>query len=166
MKQKSQWNERVTAISLFSVSLLYFLSSFRLKMGTLQNPGPGFIPTVIGGLLVVCTAFYLFRVFGEILETVKRNDEPSRETKNYRAIVGILACIAVYPFLLEPLKFILATFTAGFIMLLLLKKSKKIFFSLLLALSMAVGAFLIFSLFFGVSLPRGPLENLLFQIGG
>ncbi|MCX5910123.1 MAG: tripartite tricarboxylate transporter TctB family protein [Deltaproteobacteria bacterium] len=165
MRQKSQRNHRITAISLFSISLLYFLGSFRLKMGTLQNPGPGLIPAVIGVLLVVCTAFYLVRVFWEKSEAVKRNDKTSGETKNYRAIVGILACTTVYPFILEPLKFILATFAAGFIMLLLLKP-KKIFFSLLLALSMAVGAFLIFSRFFGVGLPRGLLENLLFQIGG
>jgi putative tricarboxylic transport membrane protein len=165
MKQINKMNHRIIAISLFSISLLYFFASFRLKMGTLQNPGPGLIPIVIGGLLVVCTAFYLFRVFWKQSEAVEGNNKTSGETKNYRAIVGILACTTVYPFILEPLKFILATFAAGFVMLFLLKP-KKIFFSFLLALSMAVGAFLIFSRVFGVGLPSGLLENLLYQIGG
>jgi len=135
-------------------------------MGTMHDPGPGFVPMVIGGLLVVCTAFHLFRVFGAKSETVKIKDNVPGGTKNFRAIIGVLACMIVYPFILERVKFILATFVASFIMLILLKKTGTIFFPFILASSMAVGAFLIFSLFFGVDLPRGLLENLLFKIGG
>jgi hypothetical protein len=128
MKQRSQLNQRVTAISFFCVSLLYFLGSFRLKMGTLPDPGPGFVPAVIGGALVVCTSFYLVRVFRKKSETVEKSDKTSGETKNYHAIIGVLACMIVYPFILEWLKFILATFVASFIMLILLKKTRTIFF--------------------------------------
>lgn len=134
-------------------------------MGTLKNPGPGLIPAVLGVLLVGCTAFYLFQVFSKKTPENGDNKNRSTEGKNYRALAGVFACTLIYPFILEPLKFIISTFAAGSIMLVLLKP-KKILFSCLLALGMAVGAFLIFSRLFGVALPSGFLENLLFRIGG
>ena len=166
MNAKRQRSLKITALSLFGFSLLYFIGSLRLKAGTLKNPGPGLIPAMIGALLIICTGFYLFRVFREkSREEEKKGGESSQEGKNYRAILGILICTTVYPFILEPLKFILATFSSGFIMLFLLKP-KKILPSFLLALALAVGAFLIFSRVFGVAMPSGPLEIFLFRIGG
>ncbi len=160
-----QRGHKMIAISLFGFSLFYFLGSFRLKMGSLKNPGPGLIPMAIGVLMVVFTAIYLFRVFqGNPSESEKRR-MPAAGGKNYRAIAGILICTAVYPFLLEPMKFILSTLIASFIMLVLLKPG-KIAFAFLLSLGMAVGAFLVFSRLFGVGLPSGALETLLFRIGG
>jgi len=165
MDGKSRRNHKITALALFAFSLLYFLSSFRLKVGSLRNPGPGLIPMVIGLLLVVCTGIYLWRIFRERSGKSESEEKPAGKGKNYRAIVGILACTAVYPVILEPLKFIISTMAASFIMLFLLKP-KRITFSFLLSLAIAVGAFLIFSRFFGVALPSGFLENLLFRIGG
>ncbi len=165
MNAKRQRSLKITALSLLGFSLLYFFGSLRLKAGTLKNPGPGLIPAVIGALLIICTGFYLFRVFREKSGEQEKGRESSPEGKNYRAILGILICTTVYPFILEPLKFILATFSSGFIMLFLLKP-EKILHSFLLALALAVGAFLIFSRVFGVAMPSGPLEIFLFRIGG
>jgi hypothetical protein len=165
MNGKNQDIRKIASLALLVFSLLYGLSSFRLKMGTLRSPGPGLIPGVIGVLLVVCTGIYLFRVFGKGSERLAEEEKPAREGKNYRAIIGILACTALFPFILEPLKFIVSTMAASLVMLLLLKPTRWIF-SFLLSLGMAVGAFLIFSRFFGVGLPSGFLENFLFRFGG
>ncbi len=165
MDGKSRQSHKISALVLFLFSLIYLSSSLRLKMGSLRNPGPGLIPVFIGILLVVCTGIYLFLLFRARSEESRKDGKKAQEGKNYRAIVGILACTAVYPFILEPLKFIISTLTASVIMLSLLKP-KKFLFSFLLSLGMAVGAFLIFSRFFGVALPSGPLENFLFRIGG
>jgi hypothetical protein len=158
-------NHKIIALFLFSFSLFYFLGSFRLKMGTLKIPGPGLIPAVIGGLLVVCSGFYLYHLFSQNRRGEKGTEKLAGVERNYRAIVGVLACTLIYPFILEPLKFIFATFAAGFIMLFLLRPRKP-FSSGVLALSLAVGAFLVFSRLFGVALPSGFLENFIFRIGG
>ena len=158
-------NHKIIAIFLFGFSLFYFLGSFGLKMGTLKIPGPGLIPAAIGGLLVVCSGFYLYQIFSQNRRESMGKERLSGGDRNYRAIAGVLACTLIYPFILEPLKFIFATFSAGFIMLFLLRPRKP-FSSGVLALSLAVGAFLVFSRLFGVALPSGFLENFIFRIGG
>ena len=158
-------NHKIIALFLFGFSLFYFLGSFRLKMGTLKIPGPGLIPVVIGGLLVVCSGFYLLRIISQNRRESTEKGKSAEGNKNYRAIAGVLACTLIYPFILEPLKFIFATFAAGFLMLFLLRPRRP-FSSGFLALSLAVGAFLLFSRLFGVALPSGFLEYFIFRIGG
>jgi len=158
-------NHKIIALFLFGFSLVYFFGSFRLKMGTLKIPGPGLIPVVLGGLLVFCSGFYLYRVVFQNRRESMGKEGSAEGDKNYRAITGVLACTLIYPFILEPLKFIIATFAAGFIMLFLLRPRRPLS-SGFLALSLAVGAFLVFSRLFGVALPSGFLENLIFRIGG
>lgn len=158
-------NQKITAFILFGFSLFYFFSSLRLKLGTFKNPGPGLIPVGIGSLLLLCTGIYLTRVLREKPPGEER-EAPSRQgQKNYLAIFGILGCTLAYPFLLEYAKFILSTFAVAYVMLVLLKPSGTVF-SFFLALGMAVGSFLIFSLLLGVALPSGFLEDFLFRVGG
>lgn len=166
MERKSQRNQKITSLALFGFSLFYLLSSFRLETGTLRNPGPGLMPVAIGALLFLCTAVHLIGVFGK---KSPRGEAETGETaaaggRNYPAILGILASTIVYPLILETLKFLVSTFALAFVMLVLLKPRRH-FSSFLLALGMAVGAFLIFSRLLGVALPSGFLENLLFRIG-
>ena len=161
---KSHRKEKITAVILFGFSLFYLFSSVGLKLGTAKNPGPGLIPVVIGSILLLCTTFYLARVFWAKLPERETGDKAAGEEKNYRAIYGILACTTVYPFILETLKFTLSTLAVTLAMLVLLKPQRPLF-SFLLALGMAVGSFLIFSRLLGVALPSGLLEDLLFRIG-
>ena len=158
-------NQKITAFLLFGFSLFYFFSSLRLKLGIFKNPGPGLIPLGIGVLLLLCTGFYLARVLRAGPPGKKKQEQGPRGEKNYLAIFGILGCTLAYPFLLEYGKFIVSTFAVAYVMLVLLKPSRTLF-SFFLALGMAVGSFLIFSLLLGVALPSGFLENLLFRIGG
>ncbi len=162
---KSQRKEKITAVALLGFSLFYFFGSLTLPWGNIRYPGPGFIPVVIGSLLLLCTAFYLIRVFGGKFPAGKISDTAAGEEKNYRAIIGILACTIVYPLILETLKFLVSTLTVAFVMLVLLKPQRP-FFSFFFAVGMAVASFLIFSRLLGVVLPSGFLENFLFRIGG
>jgi len=165
MESKSRRNEKITAFVLFGFSLFYFLSSWRMKIGTTRNPGPGFIPVITGSLLLFCTAAYLIRVLRPKPGAGKEEKAVPRGEKNYLAIFGILGCTLAYPFLLEYGKFIVSTFAVAYVMLVLLKPSRSLL-AFFLALGMAVGSFLIFSLLLGVALPSGFLEELLFRIGG
>lgn len=163
MDRKRYRKQIIISLALFGFSLFYFLSALRLKMGTPRNMGPGFVPAMIGVLLLVSTAFHFIRLYrerpsGEVME------QSAEEANNYWAIAGILVCTAAYPLILETLKFITSTFLVGFAMLLLLKP-RNLLFSFLFSLGMAVGCFFLFSRFFGVALPSGFLEGLLFRIG-
>lgn len=150
------------AVALLAFALVYFLSALPLSMGTPGRPGPGLVPAVIGSLLVLCTAAHLVR-------TLRRSrPRPAAPTavparRNRLAIAGILASTIVYPLILEPLKFLLATAAVAFVMLVLLSPGRPVF-SLFLALGMAVTFFVVFSRLLGVALPSGAVEHLVFQI--
>jgi hypothetical protein len=157
--------EVATAVVLVVFSVVYFISGFRLDRGTIQDPGPGFLPVAIGFLLILCTGIYLVGVLRRKLHSGKPAGAAATERKNYRAIFGILFCALLYPLILQRLKFIISTLIVAFFMLVLLQP-KKPFFSFSLALAMAVGTYVVFSFLLGVALPMGFLENLLFRIGG
>jgi putative tricarboxylic transport membrane protein len=167
MEEKSQRPKKVTSLVLFGLSLFYLVTSFRLKLGTPRNPGPGLIPMAIGVLLLILTMVYLIRVFGEKSPRpqAKAGEITVGAGKNYRGIIGILACTLVYPLILESLKFLVSTFAVAFAMLFILKPQRAIL-AVILALVLAVGSFVIFSLLLGVALPSGFLETLFFRIGG
>jgi putative tricarboxylic transport membrane protein len=169
MEGNSQRNKRITAVVLFGFSLFYLISSFWYKMGTIRKPGPGLVPMTIGATLFVLTTLYLIQVFGARFSGTEEKSVSLEEGKNYRAIrrtiYGMLGCTVVYPFILEPLSFVLSTSAVAFFMLFIMKPQRPIF-SLFLALAMAIGSFLMFSRFLGVALPSGFLEELLFRIGG
>jgi putative tricarboxylic transport membrane protein len=165
MEGKGQVSQKVTAGILLAFSLSYFLKGMSLQIGTPRNPGPGFIPVILGVLLVASTGFYLVRVFHPKDLDGEEKKPPEGEKKNYTAILGITGCAVLFPLLLETLKFVVTTFAVSFFMLFLLKP-RRWAFSLFLAAGMSVASFLIFSRLLGVALPMGFLEILLFHIGG
>jgi len=155
--------ETIIALALLGFSALYLVSSFRMEIGSPRNPGPGFFPTVIGLLLTVCTGIYVMRVLRK--SAAEGRSAPSVAGRNYRAIAAIIASGILYPLILGTLKFLVSTFLVTCVMLYVLKP-RKIFSSIFLALAMAIVSFMIFSRLLGVGLPMGPLEILLFNIGG
>jgi uncharacterized membrane protein YidH (DUF202 family) len=154
---------KIIGVILFGFSIVYLVSSLRIDVGTPRNPGPGFFPIAIGFLLTAFTGVYLALVIRK--RTPRDKAAHSVEDKNYRAIAVIIAAGIVYPLILGTLKFLVSTFAATFLMLYILKP-QKLFNSIFLALAMAIVSFMVFSRLLGVGLPMGPLEVLMFNIGG
>lgn len=165
MERKSLRNQKIASLALFGFSLFYLISSFRFKIGTLRNPGPGLIPMAIGILLVILTAVYLIRIFGRPIPQEASGQEAPRAGRNFRAIYGILACTIIYPLILETLKFLVSTFAVAFAMLYILKPRRPIW-AAILALVLTVGSFVIFARLLNVVFPSGVLETFVFRIGG
>jgi putative tricarboxylic transport membrane protein len=165
MERQSRPNQKIASLALFGFSCFYFISSFRYKIGTLRNPGPGLIPMAIGILLVILTAVYLIRIFGRPIPREASGPEAPKAGRNFRAIYGILACTLVYPLILETLKFLVSTFAVAFAMLYILRPQRPIW-AAILALVLAVGSFVVFARLLNVVFPGGVLETFLFRIGG
>jgi putative tricarboxylic transport membrane protein len=162
--ESTQRKEKITALILFVFSLIYLYGCWRLKLGTMDNPGPGFIPTLVGFLLFLFTAAYLYRVFKGKRPEKGIAEKAAVQEPNYRVVVGILGSILIYPFLLGVLNFIIATLITMFLMLILLKY-KNLAFSFFVALIITVVSFVVFARFLGVVLPSGILEELFYRIG-
>jgi hypothetical protein len=156
----------IVTFCLLLFALLYLVLALRLKMGRPGNQGPGFVPLLIGVSLVGCTATLLLRLFKSSTAQEEEADESAPGGgPRYRTLVGIVLSMAAYPLMLGSLKFLLSTWIACFVMMLFLKP-KSYIASLLMSMGLAVGCFVIFASLFGVALPAGPLEELLFRLGG
>jgi putative tricarboxylic transport membrane protein len=165
MEGGSRVNEKITAAVLLIFSLLYFFKALSLQVGVPKNPGPGFIPFIIGILLVSCSSFYLVRVFRKADLEGNGRKTSAGEKRNYAAILGITACAILFPLVLETLKFLMTTFVVSFFMFLVLRPKKRAF-AFFLAAGMSISSFLIFSRLLGVGLPMGFLETFFFHLGG
>jgi putative tricarboxylic transport membrane protein len=151
----------VTGILLI-YSLVYFLGSLSMSVGTMDNPGYGVIPRVVGLLLLLFTGVLLYRLFRR-KKTDGHSPQTSRDEVDYLGPVGIIACVLAYPLLLSSLKFLLATFIILFVMLQALRFRKAIG-SALIAAGATLVTFLVFTKVLGVVFPGGPLEHYVYAL--
>lgn len=153
--------EALTGIAFLVFALAYLALGFRLKLGTVGIPGPGFLPLVIGAALAACSLCFLFRT--------ARSARPSRVKApgapgNARAAVyGIPACTLAYPFGLDTFGFLAATTGAALAMLLLLQP-RRFAWALATAALTAVIGFLVFPVALGVSFPFGHADEWLYRL--
>lgn len=157
--------EAVTAVGFLVFSTLYLGSALRLKVGTAGNPGPGFLPILIGVWLSVCALVWLVRLFVKKDAPPADRPEPAPPRGNYRSIAGIFACTLGYPFVLEMLGFFVSTTGAVFIMFLLLSP-KRPFAAFGLAVGLAGVAFLVFPILLNVPFPFGRIDEFLYRLFG
>jgi putative tricarboxylic transport membrane protein len=157
--------EKITASVLWAFSLVYLYGCLRLKLGTADNPGPGFIPALVGILLFLCTGAYLYRVFrGKRSGKEPSEESPEAEGSNYRAVGGIVGSIIFYIIGVGYLKFLVTTLIAIFWMQVFLR-FKNLALCFLTAVAITLFSFVVFARLLGVSLPSGILEELIFRIG-
>jgi len=161
--EKSKQKEKIIACVLVAFSLVYCFGCLSLKFGHLSNPGAGLLPWLIGILLLLFTSINFCTAFKPREARKEAEHQGEARQPNYRASLGIAACVVVYPFLLKNLKFLLTTSVVLFSMLLCLKY-KKVLGSLLISIAVSVISFLIFSLLLGVSFPGGVLEEFLLSL--
>jgi len=155
--------DKYVATGLFAISVLYAIGCMQLKLGTLQKPGPGLLPSLIAAALFLCTSAHLYRVFR------KRDKNPDRpegsKPVNLRAWAGISICVFAYPILMLFLDFVLSTFVSMFAMLLVLRfRTWPV--CLLVSLITAVGFFVVFAILLGVALPSGDIETFIYRLKG
>jgi len=156
--------EKITVLVLLVISVLYFGGCWKLKLGSWSNPGPGFIPLIVGISLLVSCGFKFYQVYFPKKNGGQPLVEGKGEEKNYWAVYGLLLSIILYPILLGYLQFLITTVLVLFALFVLLKYKTPIF-SLLLAVFIASASFFIFARFLGVALPSGILEEIFYAIG-
>jgi putative tricarboxylic transport membrane protein len=148
---KLRKDELISSSFWFIVGIIICEESFRINLGELTNPGPGFLPflsgLILGGIALLRMVIGFCR---KCSEKEKIWQERSRLPK-----VGLtLGVIVIYGLLLESLGFLLTTF----LILVILFKSiepQRWRTALSGALFSAVGAYLVFQVWLKVELPTG-----------
>ena len=134
-------------------SLITCIESYRLKLGELHKPGPGFFPFSIGLVMLGLSLAALFQSIGKknnIQKPVRQ--EPLRRWN----IAIILAAIFAYALSIETIGFLITTFLFVCLMLKVVEPQtwKK---AILGGLITAVAANLVFNVIFRAQIPSGIL---------
>jgi putative tricarboxylic transport membrane protein len=140
-------SDRYVGVSLLFLSAYVCYEGLRLKLGTVHNPGAGFVPFWIGGLLGCMALILILRAsFGK-----------GRDREGHKTSLSIgLVVLSLFGFnlILESLGFILCTFLF-IIFLLKIVERKSWLFSLGMACPTAVVTYFIFEVLLEAQLPRG-----------
>ena len=136
--------------ALSAVCALYLVLSTRMPMGSIQEPGSGFLPVILGisGLLI--SIGLLFKAIFE-----KDFHEVGAITKSgFLKFMGYIISIIIY----SMLSIWVNTYIAIFVLMLCLTKIsglQKWLFPLTLSILCSVISYLLFELALGVPLPKG-----------
>lgn len=124
--------------------------STKLPFGTVHNPGQGFFPWWTSVLIILLAMILLIRA-------LKLGSSAAREKfGRIPRVLALLVVLAAYSFLLDPLGYPLCTFLLVLFML-RATDPQRWTVALGMAALTAVGSYVVFAIWLGVPLPRGPL---------
>ena len=132
----------------FGAAALY--ESSKLPFGTVRSPGQGFFPWWISSVFVALALLLM-------LQARKSGSRAAQEGPGRIAkVVLLLAVLAAYTFLLDPLGYPLCTF---FLVLFMLREIDRQRWTIALGMAAmtAGGSYILFAVWLSVPLPRGPL---------
>ena len=146
-------NDVIGGAFFLGVGILFAAYSRTVDIGTMEEPGPGFLPLASGILLAVMAAVLLGKAFFAESEKGERFfPEPG---SGRRVLMVVLALIG-YNFLLRPLGFILVTFLfVAFLVRYIFPQTWPR--TLITAVLTTAGAQLVFARLLEIQFPRGLL---------
>ncbi|MCE5283920.1 MAG: tripartite tricarboxylate transporter TctB family protein, partial [Deltaproteobacteria bacterium] len=150
--------ERIVALGILVFAMVYTAGAIALKVGTLAQPGAGQFPAAIALCLLAVSAFHTWRTFRKTAEKGEGNGLPTGFVPT-----GIAAVLVIYPVLLHALNFLLSTFIVLFVLFLLLR-FKTVTVSFITALFTTLLSFVVFTVFLGVVLPTGGVEEFILKL--
>lgn len=151
-------SDRVSGLIWLVLGIGLCIGSIKLNLGSLHNPGPGFMPFLSGALLGL---FGLILMFSDISRSLREKGEVKVKEvlvkENWRKILFTFSTLVGYIILFEPLGFFITTFLF-FFFLFKLTETKKWLMPLIFSGGAVILSYLIFSVWLKCSLPRGILK--------
>lgn len=144
-------SERISGLFWFILSIVVMVASYRLGLGSLRRPGPGFFFFWIGLFIGILALIVLVRAW---TSGRKGNPEPLFRGKNILKILLVLASAFLYAIFLEWIGFVAVTFLL-FVFLLGFMERKGTAFAILTSLLVTASAYVIFKVLLQSQLPTG-----------
>ena len=133
------------------VSILVFTESIRIGIGTVQNPGMGFVTFGASGILGIL-ALVLFLQASSRIEDVRH--KPLFAGTRWRRILFVLLALTVYARVMPVLGYLISTFLLMSLLFWVLER-KRIGFVLVYALLATLFTHLVFSKWLNCQFPHG-----------
>lgn len=145
--------ESIASLILCSLGIVIAAQSFRLRLGMLTEPGPGFFPFwsgVILGFLALLT--FLKRSLGKPAQA-----PPWNLRERWGQLTLVVGVLLAYSVSLEPAGFILSTFLLLIVLFKVMGAGRLVF---LVGGSGAISVvvYSVFKFWLGVQLPKGPID--------
>ena len=146
--------DRITSLVWLGFAGYICFESIRLPLGSLRDPGPGFLPLLVGlilaGLSVVC-----FRR----AQTAESEDQKGSwySQERWKNLIWVLLALFAYALTLDPLGFLLSTFLFLSFLFRVGMGPKKWFWSIGGSLIASLSCYVVFELWLRTQLPKGIL---------
>ncbi|MFH1489226.1 MAG: tripartite tricarboxylate transporter TctB family protein, partial [Pseudomonadota bacterium] len=144
--------DRISSTFWFIFALVVIVKSYRLGLGSLGQPGPGFLFFWSGILLGIMSLVIFIQTF--VKSSQGGPEKPILGGVNYKKIIMVSLAVFVYALLLDFLGFILVTLLL-FVFILGVVERKKWMFTILSSMLVTAAAFLIFQTWLETQLPKG-----------
>jgi hypothetical protein len=140
--------DRVGGVTLAVIALAWMWEAHKLPLGSLQNPGPAYMPMVLAALLLG---------FGVLAAVLGGRSERigTLGWSEWRHAVAILAVLGFMAFALERLGYRL-TIILGLAVLLLVLERRSVLTAATFSIAFALVSFHLFAVVLRVPLPLGP----------
>jgi putative tricarboxylic transport membrane protein len=143
---------RIAAIFFLFVGIFFSAYSRTVEIGTLMEPGPGFLPFFGGLTLAAMSIALLLGTF--IRKVTERRLSFFAQRDSWKRVVAVFLSLIAYNLLLTHLGFTLTTFFfIGFLVRFIFPQTMKR--TLIVAILSALGARLLFINFLETQLPKG-----------
>ena len=143
---------RIAAIFFLFVGIFFSAYSRTVEIGTLMEPGPGFLPFFGGLTLAAMSIALLLGTF--IRKVTERRPSFFAQRDSWKRVVAVFLSLIAYNLLLTHLGFTLTTFFfIGFLVKFIFPQTMKR--TLIVAILSALGARLLFINFLETQLPKG-----------
>jgi putative tricarboxylic transport membrane protein len=143
---------RIAAIFFLFVGIFFSAYSRTVEIGTLMEPGPGFLPFFGGLTLAAMSIALLLGTF--IRKVTERRLSFFAQRDSWKRVVAVFLSLIAYNLLLTHLGFTLTTFFfIGFLVRFIFPQTTKR--TLIVAILSALGARLLFINFLETQLPKG-----------
>ena len=143
----------------FIVGIAVVYLSYRLDLGQLRHPGPGFLPFWCG--VILCGLSLFCFINGKRSGSVDISIRQPWKGKLWSKSVYIVMALLIFLFTFETLGFIISTIITMFLLHIIVSQRNW-----LIALSEAIltsfVSYIVFALWLGVQLPRGLIERIFF----
>ena len=151
--------DRISGLFWLIFSLFFSYSAYKLGMGHLHQPGPGFVFFWTGIVISLLSLTVILRSFA------KRSPDEAKGSifgkGNTSKILLVLVSLFLYGLLMEHLGFLIVTLLL-FLYLLGIIEKKKWLFTVVVSLIVTIISYLIFEVGLQSQLPKGLLEFLRF----
>ena len=151
--------DRLSGIFWLIFAVIIAIKSYRLGLGKIVEPGPGFLFFWAGIVLAIMSLVIIFGTFDR--KKAGEPDKPILGEVNFRKIILVLAAVFLYALLIETLGFLLVTGML-FVFLLGVVEKKGWLFTVLSSFIVTSAAYLVFKTWLQTQLPAGILGFLRF----